>query len=439
MKTITDALWRLLRTFLQSPLRVIYPLSVLWTMLLLALYWGYQRSPDTFTNLDAMETLAAGHLDIMRTPVYPLFLLLCKSIFGTAHFKEGAVVLQHIFFLVSIYYLWRTFKLAGLRQWVQALLLAVYAFMPGINVWSCHILPENFAIVGMVMFTYCVVRLWHEPRVSTAAWFLVWLVLLIYLRPASIYLLPVMGVAWLLFLWSRRHRAYVVALAGTLLASLSVLGYMWAYEHEYKVFAMSNVGIVNRYYMLRNGAAIDTTLIADPALRARVVASFAKWGNPPAEPVNAYEAFPFCREYGVPAVLQVVQANEAAHRGKLLRMLARRAEESSSCKLYVSELRTMSRICKVVSPDMNAMYAVVLCYAVVLLWWICRYRRVPRLAATLFMLMCSAVIVAVVGAQNGWPRLLTPSTPVLMLMVGQLCSMVSVRARSGQEMDELMN
>ena len=54
----------------------------------------------------AWENISSFHIDIWRTPVYPLFIGITKAFFET-NFLMAASIIQHIVFLISIWYFYK--------------------------------------------------------------------------------------------------------------------------------------------------------------------------------------------------------------------------------------------------------------------------------------------------------------------------------------------
>ncbi len=81
-------------------LRYIYILSIAFCIYLTYTF-KVDISIDTPTYIDAWSTLQEGHLDKMRTPVYPAFLGLMNTICGD-NYLYYVVAIQHLVFLVSI-------------------------------------------------------------------------------------------------------------------------------------------------------------------------------------------------------------------------------------------------------------------------------------------------------------------------------------------------
>ena len=79
---------------------IVYCIAILHCILLIykcGIQWDY----DTASYISAWENISSFHIDIWRTPVYPLFIGITKAFFET-NFLMAASIIQHIVFLISM-------------------------------------------------------------------------------------------------------------------------------------------------------------------------------------------------------------------------------------------------------------------------------------------------------------------------------------------------
>lgn len=95
-----------MRLFNNKDLKIILVFSTLLSVLLIAVY-GVINYYDSTSYIDAWNSLKEGRLDSLRTPVYPVFLHVMSVIFGQRFFLFGAICVQHLVFIVSLYYFYK--------------------------------------------------------------------------------------------------------------------------------------------------------------------------------------------------------------------------------------------------------------------------------------------------------------------------------------------
>ena len=369
--------------------------------------------------------------------MYPIFLMICRYIAGQNHFLLLAIVLQHILYLVSIYYFHKTAG-ALFTQRLSLLLTILYAFLPCLTSWGNTILTENFVIIGVVMLLYSAIAIWKNGSFKHVVAFGWWTLFLVFLRPSFLYLLPVFAVLTILQTVITKEKLRWAALSSfvlTLAVAGCVYAYMNAFEARYGVKAITQVSTVNNYYMLRLDGLIDTTLITDDALKADVVKSIIKNGKicDPHDAKTGYEGLVFIQKHGLKSVNQVVSSAMNANKAIVARKCVGRMYRASNSPLFESYVPGLNTLFDMLSPNMSMLYVFLVLYTAVLLTFIYRRRILPFTSLTIWMLGVSNLVVAIVGAQSEWARLVLPSMPLYLLMVGQLCSMVTVKLKSRDE------
>ena len=96
--------------------------------------------------------------------------------------------------------------------------------------------------------------------------------------------------------------------------------------------------------------------------------------------------------------------------------------------LFLTLAGGFATIFDVIGFNLNTLYLFLIIYTIILSYWTLCRRRVSVVSFLLYMLGVSNIVVAIIGAQGEWERLILPSMPLYLLMFGQLCSMFKVRS-----------
>ncbi len=248
---------------------------------LLIVHYGRQFYSDTLSYLIAWDNISNGQIDKWRTPLYPLFLGSVKTIFGHDYFPICAVIIQFLFFGVSIYYFNKLASVLLQSKTISYWLTAFYALYPCVPTWNCFLVTEPFAIYAIVFLLYSTFYSIYTPSRLHVVMTSFWLLFLVFLRPALIYLLPVYLGGWLTFcaVNNKITKPALSSLIGTILVGLALGAYSFSFKKAYGMFTPSGIGVVNQYYIARIDGAIDSNKTNNPNLKAYLDKSFSVHGK----------------------------------------------------------------------------------------------------------------------------------------------------------------
>lgn len=399
-------------------LKTIYVLAIV-NCFILTMFTGYSLYPDSPSYLKAWELLIAGEIDLWRTPIYPTFLGSIKYIMGYENLYPMTVCLQHLIFLVSIYYFYHLVKWICQTPKVVFYITLIYAIHPSITTWSNCILTESLSISGFVFLLYTTCKIWRSKSLKLGIPFTFWLFFLIFLRPAFIYLLPIYA-TWGIFICFKRKliRISMIYIGSTILVGGLLLFYMKAFQQKYEVFAPSCVSTYNQFFIAKQYNLIDPQTISDKGLKSFIL------NNETPEDLSKYTSY-VLRNYGIRNMQEVVSSSFFQNPiGHLKYVILRfcRASYTQPASYHMSGGSDL--ISYVISPSLNLFYLLLITYTFILIYWIYRKRVIPYISCLLYMIVCSSLIVSIVGAQGEWGRLNIPVIPVYLLMLGQLCNLI---------------
>lgn len=115
-------------------LRYIYILSILFCIYLTYIF-RVDITFDTPTYVNAWSTLLDGHIDKWRTPSYPIFLGIMKTIFGD-NYLYFVVLVQHLVFLVSVRYFYLLTRCTVTNDKISFFITLFYALYPCVATYN---------------------------------------------------------------------------------------------------------------------------------------------------------------------------------------------------------------------------------------------------------------------------------------------------------------
>lgn len=401
---------------------ILVAVAALVTLFMLA--YGQVGGPDTHTYINAWPTIASGHLDKMRTPVYPLFIGLFEAI-SKVHRDFLLILFQNIVACIALYYAYkiiiRLTKSAKAAFWT----VLVMAVLPAFIVYRNIIMTESFAISGSIFLIYCTLGIYDGRSRWNLLGFAFWLLFLIFLRPSFIYMLPVFAVAMGLIIWKKpalRKRAGI-ALLSIVAVTVALLGYMQAFYNEYGVFSMTSIGTENDVFIMRQSGDLDPSKTNDKALADYITKIYNEHGT--GLYTNEYlgivgkEAAHIYEDWDLVTVHNLVKASKT-WKNQLKGVAIRTYYAGSSEFLYPR----MSSPFAMFNATIGWIYLLLILYSIwiVAVWRATRH--IPWESFLLLMLGGSNVIVAVVGAygqaEGEWGRLISPSLFIYFIMFAQL-------------------
>ena len=230
------------------------------------LSWFYL---DYFTFLSAADRLSSGHLDVLRTPVYPLLIALTEPWTSDPMAPYALLGINISLHLCSVEAFRRICLCLGIRRWPGMALTAVYALLPGIVAWAAIPNSDGPGISLTVIWLWLTVR--DAPdRIRPASALcsaLLWLILVL-LRPIFVCLLPIVLLRWGYVLFRGNRRAGTIGLA-TLVAAVTVLALYRAEIHRlYNIDSFTHVTALNNYYLVcEHGVISDEDAITEAQRR----------------------------------------------------------------------------------------------------------------------------------------------------------------------------
>lgn len=367
---------------------------------------------DTHTYIEAWSSLLEGHLDKWRTPVYPVFLGLMRTICGD-NYMYYVVVIQHLVFLVSIKYFYLLIRYSITNKGISFFLTLFYALYPCVATYNCCIETSTFAVTGSVFLLYSIVCLYKTDNCRYGIYVFLWLIFLIFLRPAVMYLLPVTLIGWCLVAIKRKNfsnKPVVYGMAGSIVVSILLVVYIAMFKVNYGVFTPSGVGLINQYTIAKAANIIDL--------------------NSTGEELGFYqEAEKYINIIGMKAFSDSLTHSIHQNKGKYVTRLWQNVRKASEDNLLEPSwpVGIIGIISDFMGPKIKIIYYLFLIYAIMLLQWMIRKKKIAFIPCLLFMIGLSNYIVIVIGSPGEYGRLSLPAIPAYFVMFGQLLNIIRVK------------
>ena len=397
-------------------LSTIYVLFIAYSLLAFLLI-GYYKYPDSASYFNAWKDLMSGELPGSRTPVYPVFLGLVQSVFSGKAVLWAVVILQTLVFACSIHCFYRlASSLVDSERWAFYLTL-FYALFPGINSWNLALLTESLSVSMMVFMLYSAMRVVQDKSLRWVLVLVLWVLLLTFIRPSFLYVLPVVGVMALVMMRQKGYRRLAAwALAGMVAVGALLLSYCWLFNQQHGIFSPSRVGVVNQYFIARQYGIMDPKAINDKDFREYMIQRQQESREATEEEI--WEEIPVVfKTFSFHAISQGVNASNAMHRDLQVKALLGRMQDAEKTFAFMA-IEPMAYSVGLIGVNLGTIILFLLVYLCVVAykWW--KRREVNGWGVFLWMIISSNIFVSVVGAQSAWNRLNMPVMPALLLLLG---------------------
>ena len=413
-----------------TQLQIIYGLSIL-NSLLFIFFIGLEVAYDSSSYIQAWEVLLNGEIDKWRTPIYPIFLGIIQSIIGEEQFYTATICMQHLIFLLSIRYFYQVAKKLCHHKIIVFIITLLYALHPGIASWNNFILTESLAVSFSVFLIYFAMKVWMGGTCKDCFLYNFWLLLLIFLRPAFVYIIPVSIVAWTIaaILKKETRKSYISCIVGVFIVTCSQLIYMNKFEERFGIFSPSGISIVNQYYIARQTGLLDSNLTDNAGLKNYINKSILENGQTCENHNELWEeSNDIVKLFGLKDVQKIVTISNKSNPISYIKKVGGRIVRASYINYPPSYNKSLysQYSTYILSINLSDIYLFLFFFFFILLYNILKQKYIPWYSSFFFMLGCSNIIVAIVGAQGEWSRLILPSIPIYLLMFGQLCNMINI-------------
>ena len=401
-------------------LRYIYLLSIL-NCLIMTYIFKVDISIDTPTYIDAWSSLLNGHLDKLRTPIYPMFLGLMKTFFGD-NYLYLVVFVQHVFFLVSIRYLYLLMRLIVKGKEISFSLTFFYALYPCVATYNCCIATETFAVTGLIFFLYSTFKLYSSKTFRYGLYSFLWLFFLVFLRPAVVYLLPITILGWCVIAIKEKQLLDSSVLCGfsaSIVVSLFLLVYMAMFKSSYGIFTPSAISLNNKYAIAKAANVIDINTMENEELIACLVDDNC---------TNAIgkETENITNAIGLKSFSEVVNQSIIQNKGRYVKRIWQNIRNASEDNLFEPSYQVgiIGVLSNILGIKIKFVYLLIIIYSLLLIRWMNSQKEIAFFSCLLLMIGVCNYILIVIASPGEYGRLSLPAIPVYLIMIGQLLDII---------------
>lgn len=395
------------------------------TSIILILGWGVRETSDSESYICAWDNFVRGEIDVLRTPVYPCFLGLMKTLFGEHYYRIAVICMQHIVFIISIYCFHKVALIFIPSKRIAFVVSLCYATFSLLITWNNYILTESFSVSGTVMLTYVIFKMRQSNSLLYALWHFLLLAILVFLRPSFIYMIFVLGCIWFSLSFVKKERiTSLCGMTGVVMTVLLLLLYAKAYERAHGIYACSCVNTINQIFVARQYELWNPDVIDNQKLKEHIV----EYDTDITSEDNIWnETLMLKDKFDLKTLNDAIYGSYKSNPIKWFESCWTRFIKSMDYYLFTIDTGTnpLLRRLRFVEPTLCFLYVFILIYTTILCVYVVKVKKVPWMSLLFNVLIIGNVVVAIVGAQNGWSRLVRASIPLFLLMVGQLCAKIN--------------
>lgn len=405
---------------------ILYLISAAEMVIFLLLMPLMGREPsDTVTYFSAFDTLCSGRLDSFRTPLYPLFVGSLRAVLGSVWGRICAVMIQIGVFLCSISWFRKLAETFVGNATVAFWLTAIYALYPGPLTLNSCLLTESFALSGMTALLWLTYKAYARADVKAAWGAAGVLLLLIFLRPAFIFLPFVFGFFWLMAVFRKQtRRVALISITGAAISIVALGLYSLEIKRLYNVMAPSTVSSCNNYFTIRGANLITPSpSTTNPRLNASIDSILSVRPMPGTVDETWTEIQSLRRAASLTDVADYVSETMASAPKECMKFilterLSQALKDDAAYGGYV--LEPVRALTKLFAPNIGAAMALLLIFCVITASGDLRKRRFSFINWLMASLALAMISTSIIGAQDEWQRLILPAYPMLLLILGSV-------------------
>lgn len=379
----------------------------------------YVFDPDTLSYIKAWdESLSHGVLDKFRTPVYPAIIGGMRTAFGDGYFS-AIIILQHVLFLISLFYLRKLFLLFANNKIFANILTVIYAFYA--TGWCSCILTEALSQIGIITIYYTLVKCSEKYSNFALVCLFSLLFAIFLLRPIFVFLIPLF-LLYFLFTYKSRHSIALKGIIGITLIGFLELSYCYVIKNKYGIFAPSNVSNTNLMFIAIQEGLLKTEYSDNKEIKAQIrelqkqkgITNSTLWITRP-DSVLA-------EKYGDSSVAGIIKKSQRDQ--PLGWVMAGWHHYKKARHDYFPITYSDNRLIKHFTLRVKYLHYFILMYLLILsyTWW--ENKKLPGIPMFLVLTILSNMIVIYLSAQGEWERLLSPSLPLFFILIAHLFHLI---------------
>lgn len=375
---------------------------------------------DTESYFNAYENYINGDIDAYRTPIYPLFIGIIRTITSESLCYTFIILIQAIIFLISVHYFCRLtaiIKNKNIAYW----LTFTYGVIPIVPTWSTIILTESLSISMTIFYIYYTIFSVKNRQIGKVWLSTLWALLLVMLRPSFIYLLPLNVFLFFVGNWKEPKSRHIIynGILGSIIIIILICGYSYQIKRNYGVFTPSAISIINKYCICKANSSFKLRTINNQNIEKypTLYHDLKNVNN------NFEEASLIIEKFGVDGLKNIIAENNLSKLSNI-KALLKRIDSSSNYKHGIVTDIVPFTIIEPFSPNLGVYYFLLLTCAIYTLIFIYKRRKLPWTILMLLLFAIGNIAVSVIGAPGDFGRLQLPSFPAELLLGGMIIQMI---------------
>lgn len=366
-----------------------------------------------------------------RTPGYPFVIGVCQYVFG-GYGLYAVTLIQEILFLVSVVFFRDMCRMVVRSQRVGIAMTAIYLLLPFLTLYcqASRISTGSIAFSIIMILLWCSIRSLRFPSVKYAVVMTVLMICGIAVRPGYIYLLPLYLLFWLavgLKNYKRYWKSVAVGCLGVFVATGAVLVYKSAIKKIYGYEGITSVTYFNNYFFARENDLLNPDYVGNDSLRIELLNILQ---CPAQENWRIWKEIDILNKHDSNFVEmnRVVNKSLVSQPDRCASALLRRGAKVGAYPMVEHyETFRLNQLYLVFIPRLSCVYLFLLMFVCLLLWLMIWKHRFAAVSCFLWVFIVSSHFVAIAGAQDEWGRLSQQSFPALLLLIGEVASLLAFR------------
>lgn len=385
---------------------------------------------DTKSYFDAYDNLIKGELDPFRTPIYPLFIGLIRSIITIPYCYMVIILIQIAVFIVSVHYFYQitsTLKNNKIAYW----LTFIYGIIPVATSWTSVILTESLAISGSIFYLSLTISAIKTGKIKNIWFSSLLMLLLVMLRPSFIYLMPTNIFMFIINNWNnpKDKRLTYNGLIGSSIVAIIFCGYCYKIKQNYGIFSPSGVTVINKYMVNRANDSFNVLNVEDNELRHYI--DSIQHVTPTYHPY--YEASLIIKKFGYKKIKEVLSNQYTLSEN--IKMIKERIYKASR-ESYNTVGIVPFTFFNIITPNMGTVFLLIIIFTYIILIYAYNNKKFPLVTTLILLYALGNIVITVVGATEDFGRLFLSSYPAVLLLTGILIQMIKDKSFLKNEFEE---
>lgn len=375
---------------------------------------------DSQFYLWAGKHIAAGRIDCLRTPVYPIILHFLSSVFGKQGLGIAITLFQSVFYLFSVGSFLHLVQKVITNRIINLLtmLLFVVVISPA---WCNEIATESLSLSGCIILVGLVVRFYDSKKWNIGVILHILLLFLVFLRPTFVLFFAVLPCLWIWKMVETRQfcASMMVALVSTMICMGCFLLYNKSYEKQYGKQTSTISFECNTVYNLKRSGCWDVNVVSDPQA-VKICKKLDEEYTCNYEPLYwIVDSIPG----SLPLIAEACDDMIQAHKQQYYRYRIQTFVESFNTR-FPGAINTKSALSTLLffwslfwAMPLSLFYLVVPISVVALLYFIVKRKRVPVVESFIIVTTFAQYVGIVLSASEAHARLMIPVYGLFLLIL----------------------